>query len=76
MVALRRIYEIFDRLENGRKGSIIFGCPFLSGCVSQGKSREESIANIPDTIHGNVRGHQHHGLPISAPLTVEGEVST
>ena len=37
-------------LEQGLDGYIIAYCPSLRGCVSQGKTVEEAIANIREAI--------------------------
>lgn len=42
-------------------GWIIAECPAIPGCVSQGKTREEALANIADAIQGclKVRAERH-----------------
>ncbi len=37
-------------LEQGEDGYIIAECPSLPGCVSQGKTEEEALANIKEAI--------------------------
>jgi predicted RNase H-like HicB family nuclease len=37
-------------LEEGADGYIIAECPQIPGCMSQGKTREEALANIKDAI--------------------------
>lgn len=39
-------------LEQGEDGWIVAHVPALRGCVSQGKSRNEAIANIKEAIEG------------------------
>jgi len=39
-------------------------CPSLPGCVSQGKTREEAIANIREAIEGHVAALKEDGLSI------------
>ena len=36
-------------------GYWVVECPSLPGCISQGKTREDAIANIRDAIKGYVR---------------------
>jgi predicted RNase H-like HicB family nuclease len=50
--------------EVGEDGYPIVECPALPGCVSQGKTREEALANIRDAIRGIVAVRRQHGLPI------------
>jgi len=37
-------------LERAEDGWIVAECPALPGCVSQGKSEEEAIANVREAI--------------------------
>ena len=37
-------------LRSGEDGWIVAECPVLPGCVSQGKTREEALANIREAI--------------------------
>ncbi|MBE3582096.1 MAG: type II toxin-antitoxin system HicB family antitoxin [Thermoanaerobacteraceae bacterium] len=37
-------------LTKGEDGYIIAECPVLPGCLSQGKTREEALANIREAI--------------------------
>ena len=39
-------------------------CPSLPGCVSQGQTREDAIANIKEAIEGYVAALQEDGLPV------------
>ncbi len=39
-------------------------CPSLPGCVSQGQSREEAIANIKEAIEGYILALEEDGLPV------------
>jgi predicted RNase H-like HicB family nuclease len=39
-------------------------CPSLPGCVSQGKTKEEAIANIREAIQGYVSALQEDNLPV------------
>lgn len=37
-------------LEEGADGYIVAECPQIPGCMSQGRTREEALANIKDAI--------------------------
>ena len=39
-------------------------CPSLPGCVSQGGSRDETIANIKEAIGAYVEALEMDGLPV------------
>ncbi len=54
----------------GEDGYWVVECPSLPGCVSQGKSREEAIANIKEAIDGYVEALKEDGL-IVPPETFE-----
>jgi len=58
-------------LEEGEDGHIVAECPALPGCVSQGKTAEEALANIREAIQGIVAIRQKHGLPIPEEHVVE-----
>lgn len=36
----------------GEDGYVVAECPALPGCVSQGRTREEALANIREAIEG------------------------
>ena len=40
--------------------------PSLPGCNSQGKTREEALANIRDAIEGYIEALKQDGLPVPA----------
>ena len=39
-------------------------CPSLPGCISQGKTKEEAIANIREAIQGYVAALEEDHLPV------------
>ena len=39
-------------------------CPSLPGCISQGKTKEEAIANIREAIEGYISALKEDKLPI------------
>jgi predicted RNase H-like HicB family nuclease len=41
-------------------------CPSLPGCVSQGRTREEAIANIREAIQGYIAALEEDHLPVPA----------
>jgi predicted RNase H-like HicB family nuclease len=58
--------------EQDEDGFIIASCPALPGCHSQGRTREEAIANIAEAIRGYIASMRKHGEPI--PITEVEEV--
>jgi antitoxin HicB len=51
-------------LETDEDGFVAVSCPALPGCHSQGKSKDEAIANIKEAIEGFVISMRNHGEPI------------
>ena len=51
-------------ITRGEDGYWIAECPSLPGCVSQGKSREEAIANVKEAIEGYVAALKDDGLKV------------
>jgi predicted RNase H-like HicB family nuclease len=61
-------------LEQGEDGWIVAECPALPGCVSQGRTEAEALANIREAIQGIVEVRARHGLPIPDGRWVEVEI--
>jgi predicted RNase H-like HicB family nuclease len=51
-------------LYPGEDGFWVAECPTLPGCVSQGQSKEEAIANIREAIDLYIETLRDDGLPI------------
>jgi len=49
-------------LVPGEDGFIIAECPALPGCMSQGRTREEALANIREAIEGSLLTRHELGL--------------
>ena len=52
-------------------GVFIVEAPSLPGCISQGATRSEAIANIKEAIAGYVESLEAHGEPVPPPITEE-----
>lgn len=50
----------------GEDGWWVAECPSLPGCLSQGETREQAIANIKEAIQGYVKTLEEDGLPVPA----------
>jgi predicted RNase H-like HicB family nuclease len=48
----------------GEDGYWVVECPSLPGCVSQGKTKKEAIANIKEAIEGYIKALEEDGLPV------------
>ena len=51
-------------LYAGEDGYWVADCPSLPGCISQGRTREEAIANIREAIRGYVAALEEDGLTV------------
>jgi len=60
-------------LEPGEDGYIVAQCPALPGCWSQGKTRDEAVANIREAIELYVESLMANGerVPEEEVRTVE-----
>jgi len=59
-------------IEQDEDGIFIAECPSLPGCISQGKTRKEALANIQDAIKGYLESLKKHNEPI--PPSIEEEI--
>lgn len=48
----------------GEDGYFVVECPSLPGCVSQGVTKEEAIANIKEAIRGYIAALEEDHLPV------------
>ena len=54
-------------IEPDEDGVFVAECPALPGCISQGRTRDEAMANIRDAIQGYLESLKH-GEPIPKPI--------
>lgn len=58
-------------LERERDGGYVVSVPVLPGCVSQGDSREEALANIQEAIELYIEDCRLSGDPVPEEDSVE-----
>jgi predicted RNase H-like HicB family nuclease len=58
-------------IEQDEDGVYAVECPALPGCISQGKTRDEAVANIKDAIQGYLASLKKHGEAVPPPITEE-----
>jgi len=51
-------------LYPGEDGYWVAECPSLPGCLSQGQTKEEAIANIREAIQVYIAALEEDGLPV------------
>ncbi|HEX2569628.1 MAG TPA: type II toxin-antitoxin system HicB family antitoxin [Polyangia bacterium] len=61
-------------LERDETGMVIAECPAIPGCISQGHTEDEALANIREAIIGCLEVRAAEGLPLTV-RTVEVEVA-
>ena len=58
-------------IEPDEDGVFVAECPSLPGCVSQGRTRDEAIANVRDAIAGYLASLKKHDEPVPLPISEE-----
>ena len=55
-------------LERGETGMVVAECPAIPGCVSQGRTEDEALANIREAIAACVEARAASGMPVSVAI--------
>jgi predicted RNase H-like HicB family nuclease len=58
-------------IEQDEDGVFVTQVPALPGCVSQGSSRDEALANIREAIGGYLESLRAHDEPIPPAISEE-----
>ena len=58
-------------IEQDEDGAFVAQVPSLPGCVSQGSSRNEALANIREAIEGYLESLRVHDEPIPPAISEE-----
>ena len=58
-------------IEPDEDGVFVAECPALPGCISQGKTRAEALANVKDAMTGYLASLKKHGEPVPPPINEE-----
>jgi predicted RNase H-like HicB family nuclease len=53
-------------LERDENGVWVVECPSIPGCVSQGATREQAMANIREAIAACLEVRAEQGMPLTA----------
>ena len=51
-------------IYRGEDGYWVAECPSLPGCISQGKTKQEAIANVREAIEGYIVSLKEDGLAV------------
>jgi predicted RNase H-like HicB family nuclease len=60
--------ELIVTLERDETGMVVAECPIIPGCVSQGKTEEEAIANIREAIAACLEARAANGMPLTVAI--------
>ncbi len=52
-------------LDRDESGMIVAECPAIPGCISQGKTEDEAMANICEAIQVCVEARTANGMPLT-----------
>ena len=57
--------KLIVTLERDETGMYVVECPSIPGCISQGKTEEEALANIREAIQGCIEARAEAGMPLT-----------
>ncbi|MFW6163042.1 MAG: type II toxin-antitoxin system HicB family antitoxin [Planctomycetota bacterium] len=66
--------KLIVTLERDETGMVVAQCPSIPGCVSQGKTEEEAVANVREAIQACLEARAANGMPLTV-ATREIEVA-
>ena len=59
------------QINQDEDGVFVANVPVLPGCISQGATRDEALANIREAIQAYIESLKKHTEPIPPPITEE-----
>ena len=58
-------------IEPDEDGKFVATCPMLPGCISEGDTRQEALANIREAIAAYIESLRKHDEPVPPPISEE-----
>jgi len=58
-------------IEPDEDGAFVAEVPSLPGCITQGATRDEALANAREAIAAYLESLEAHGDPVPPPITEE-----
>jgi predicted RNase H-like HicB family nuclease len=55
--------KLLVTLETDETGMIVVACPAIPGCISEGETEAEALANIREAITGCLESRAAHDMP-------------
>ena len=65
------VLKLLVLFETDEDGWEVASCPTLPGCHSQGRTRDEALANIREAIRGYLASMREHGDPLPSSSTFQ-----
>ncbi|MGA2059039.1 MAG: type II toxin-antitoxin system HicB family antitoxin [Thermoguttaceae bacterium] len=60
--------KLIVTLDRDETGMIVAECPSIPGCISQGKTEEEALANIQEAIQVCLEARAANGMPLTIAI--------
>ena len=60
--------KLIVTLQRDETGVIVAECPAIPGCVSQGATEDEAIANVSEAIQGCLEARAAAGMPLTVAI--------
>jgi predicted RNase H-like HicB family nuclease len=57
--------KLLVTLERDETGMLVAECPAIPGCVSQGSTESEALANIREAIEGCLEARMANNMPLT-----------
>ena len=64
----QKMKKFLVTIERDEDGWFVIECPALPGCVSQGRTMDEALANIREAIQGCLESRVAHDLPLGLEI--------
>ncbi len=60
--------KLIVTLERDETGMVVAECPSIPGCVSQGETEEDALANIREAIGACLEARAEAGMPLTVAI--------
>ena len=60
--------KLLVTVERNETGTFVVECPSIPGCISQGKTEQEAIANIREAIVGCLEARAANQMPLTVDV--------
>jgi len=60
--------KLIVTIERDEVGMVVAECPAIPGCISQGATEDEALANIREAIQACVEARAANGMPVTVAV--------